>query len=186
MNNLNFAEAKYFGKPGSTEILLKDIDKIDASIREQLETAGDRGCGLWLKEGEEIVFPSKKDAKIFLDKITISNNETRPSLSIGAYCERLGFFHFSLSVFRRIPIQECLEGQEKSDFEVLTEDNEFGLSLMTKQTDFSRILRILGKTVKVSQKLRLHTYDFGINADGKYVRLETTRPLTCYKFSVAE
>lgn len=183
-NNINFNNANL--NNGNGEVFsLADLQKPENSARlEEIRKIGDKGVSIYFKEGDLITFPIFEEAKLRVTGFETVNGKVVPLLDIMAYCDRWGYFWCPMSIFRRIPIDFKLEGQEVDDFSALQDQdkNALGILLLPKQPDYERILKVVGKTAKVTAKCKMHKPTYN-NVNGTIVRNDKVlEGLTCYMF----
>lgn len=191
-NKIDFKSAKVALNSKAQMFKLADLDPQkpeDAEIIQKIQEAGEtKGLTIAFKEGEVVVFPSDKDAHIVVEGFELNNGKIRTLLSVVAWSERKGFFVFPLSVTRRIPVDDIVPGSDKTDQEILFENNELGEKLAQRQSDYNRLTQLLGKEVKISARLNLHQ---GVvewdEANKQYRRKEgAVRTLVCYKYEYVQ
>lgn len=185
-NNIDFKNANLQNGNGDVWSI-QDLQKPEnAEELHEIKQIGDKGVSIYFKDGDVISFPSYEDAKIRKTGFETVNGKVVPLLDIEAYCDRWGFFWCPMSIFRRIPIDFKLDGQEKDDFTMLQENNPFGALLLPKQPDYERILKLVGKTIIMTEKCKYHKPTYKA-VNGAIVRDDTVvQPLTCYKFKEDE
>lgn len=156
-----------------------------ASDRENLPESvkRERGIPYYFKPGDTIQIESNP---VFKTEgfITTATGQKMELLSLRAYCDRWKEFFFSLALTRRIPLTFAKEGEEKSQLDILEENNEFGKMLLHRQSDLDRADLLDGKTIRCVDRLLLNqpTYNKETNSTD-YDHLKVT---TFYKWEVVE
>lgn len=183
--NINWEDAKLFLKADTKVYRLEDLQgEKAAAIMKELHSIGEnRGVYVNFKPMEEVHFPKAEHAQYIVDGFVIYNGERRLSLSCMAYCEKYGYFAFPMSLLRRIPLQEKLQGQDRSEYDQLCTNNALGEQLMAAQDDFCRVQMLEGHTLVITDRLLGHRYGFVIDEVTKKPRQDTNKltPLICYK-----
>lgn len=141
-----------------------------------------QGVSFYFKKGDIIEIEENPVFKI--EDFTTTNGKIVGLFAIRAWCERWGEFFFSLSLIRKLPLQEPLEGEEKSQLEILQEDNPLGSQLLIRMTDAERARILSGKSIRVKDTLMLNqpTFDKERN-EMDYTKLRTSR---FYKWEMVE
>lgn len=149
----------------------KDWQIIDAQDLNKVWTeASDRGLPVFFEEGDEITFGTALKSVPFKTGTGNMSNIGH----IAAKTQRLGWFWFPLSIFRRIPLEEERE-------QLFGDNNVFGQKLLMSQKDIERARACTGKTLKVTSVLRLHKP--GFNKETKSPDYENPVNITCYTFN---
>ena len=183
--NVKWEDAKLFLKADTKVYRLEDLQGEKAAvIAKELHSIGEnRGVYVNFKPLEEVVFPDAEHAQYIVDGFSIYNGERRLVLSCLAYCEKYKYFAFPMSLLRRIPLQEKLQGQDASEYEQLCTNNSFGEQLMAAQDDYCRAKMLEGQKLVFTDRLLGHRYNFVIDEVTKRARQDTSKllPLICYK-----
>lgn len=185
---LNWENAKIFHRADTEVYSMKSILE-DPDLLKKVEKIGEsRGAYVNFKQGDEIFFPDEAHAEIYLNGFVIYNGEKRLALSCKAYTERLGYFACPMAIFRRQPLMEKLEGQEVTEYDQFTADNNLGERLLIATTDLARVQMFLNSRVIVRDRLLCHQYTYVMDEVTKKLRQDTsrTKPLICYKVAFAE
>ena len=141
-----------------------------------------KGVSYFFDAGDVIEF--EEDPIIRIESFEGFEGRIVPTFGLRAYCKKWGEFFFSLALTRRTPLTTPLEGEEKSEFDLLMEDNPLGSKLIIKQTDYNRAYLLAGKKIRVTAKLRLHQATWDSDA-GKY-DYSNLQSITCYKWEMLD
>lgn len=182
--NIDFKNAKINTREDVKTFAIAELmDEANAEMLAEFKKIGkNKGIGYFFKAGETITFPNQEDAKVFVEDFEVVNGNIQLLLSVSAYHERYGYFAFPLSITRRVPINEVVDDQGATDLELLLENNPVGSKLIMQQSDWSRMMYLLGHTVKISEVCKLHRPSFDKDAAGNlHPNMDKLRILVCYK-----
>lgn len=185
-NNIDFKNANYNVREDIKTFTMGELMSEDNAekLAEFKKIGKNKGIGYFFRAGEEIIFPKKEEAKIFVEDFEVVNGTVQLMLSVSAYHERYGYFPFPLSITRRRPIDEAVDNQTATDLELLLQNNPVGTKLIMQQPDWDRMLYLLGHTVEIAEVCKLHQPTFDRDASGNlHPNLERLRTLTCYKMN---
>ena len=188
-NNIDFKNAKINTREDIKTFTMAELmDEANAEQLAEFKKIGkNKGIGYFFYAGETITFPSKEDARIFVEDFEVVNGNIQLLLSVSAYHERYGYFPFPLSITRRVPINEVIDDQGATDLELLLKDNPVGSKLIMQQPDWSRMTYLLGHVVQISEVCKLHRPSFDKDASGNlHPNMEKLRTLVCYKMKFEE
>ena len=154
----------------------------DENALKQFESVGqNKGLVFSFKEGEIITFPSAEDACVSPKSWKDKSGKTQRSLNCMAHSDLRGQFDFPIAALRRVPIEE-------DRARLFGDDNTMGESLaQSNLSDLERYRSLLGKTIRVSEVLKLRTPEFEWSAEkGWEVIPDKFGSITCFKFEVVE
>ena len=187
MNNISneqWSEAKVFHSTDCEIYSVKDLlASDDKALLRKIESIGEsKGRYVNFKVGEVIQYPPVELGEIYLDGFYISNGEKRLALSCKAYTEKLGFFACPMAIWRRMPLQTKLEGQDISEYDELTTNNQLGEKLIMAKNDFVRVQMLAGKSQEITDKFTGHRFNYEYDKEtGISHRTNDLVPLLCYK-----
>lgn len=150
-------------------------------IEKKLKDMKTTGLYYFFREGDVIEFPKMEEMTLVVTDYETLNGVPSTVLAIRAFCKRWGEIHLRLSTFRRMPMTQTKEDETESEMDTLLRDNPVGSQLLLNQRDWDRMEYLCGKTIKVTEVLKLHTPTFVKDDSGIHPNYNSLRPLTCYK-----
>lgn len=154
----------------------------DENALKQFESIGqNKGLVFSFKEGETVTFPSAEDACVSPKSWKDKSGKTQRSLNCMAHSDLRGQFDFPIAALRRVPVEE-------DRARLFGDDNTLGEALaQSNLSDLERYRSLLGKTIRVSEVLKLRTPEFEWSAEkGWEVIPDKFGSITCFKFEVVE
>lgn len=188
MRNVDFSKAAILPRDEKSRIIkLAELDaKENADIAADIKRIGqNKGLPIYFKPSEVIVFPKREEMALRIDDFELYNGDIQLLLSCLAWNERYGYFAMPMSIFRRIPLDEKIGMSEKTDREILFEDNALGEEMCQQMPDIRRLEKLFDKTVIVKDRLALHqpSYDYDREKNLVIPNTERLRTLVCYKWA---
>ena len=144
----NFGRELRFGEPP-----LVDFSHPDNSGK---QSAGNTKYDIEFEVGDMIFFPKKEQMTTRVDDFEIIDGDMQLIMGCLAWTERYGYFVMPMSVFRRIPLNERFYNSDRTDYELLFEDNAFGEMMSLRMPDYKRLQLLYDSIVIVKDKLILH------------------------------
>jgi hypothetical protein len=144
---------------------------------------GDKGVPFSFFNGEIINLPKKNDVRIW-GRTTRIGKKHFPMLYTAVHSNRRGWIEVPISIFRRVP-------SLKEEIEVLSQDNEIGISLIPQMPDIKRIeilSNIVGERKFTVTEVPLHKNGFDPDKnkpilDDPKAEEKDRVSLICYRFN---